>query len=522
MARVYLAESLGSGIQKLVVLKILNQELARDATVRAAFLREALISGRMNHRNVVQVYEVLEHRTTDVIVMEYIDGLPLSRIVQDNAGMLSVRLHLSIVLQMLAGLHYFHELADLDGSPLAGVHRDISPHNVLVSHDGQAKVADFGIAKINAPTQGATQTGRVKGKVHYMSPEQISMDEVDRRTDVFAAGVLLWEAVAQRRMWHGRSLPQVMRALSEGHVPLLAKSVPDAPLPLLEVATRATKANPKERYGTALEMLEATERAMAETTGIAPPREISEFMASAFGEIRTLQQQSVNQALRHPDVAPLGILDCWTASHAVQGHPSKSPRRDQLRFDTPIGVSEDLADSSFINGEASATSATFLGQLPNLTSATATVVGPGLAAPAPPGRRTLKTRLAWIAGVALVLGGAAWLPPLGARAKSEPATPAVATPKGMSSEQAAPPAPPSAAAATPSVRDLTVAKPELTRSDEERDLDRAPATRRPRAPHRPSIAPARPVASAAAADCSPPYRILANGLKRYKLECFAK
>lgn len=522
MARVYLAESLGSGIQKLVVLKILNQELARDATMRAAFLREALISGRMNHRNVVQVHEVLEHQTTDVIVMEYIDGLPLSRIVQDNAGLLSVRLHLSIVLQMLAGLHYFHELADLDGNPLAGVHRDISPHNVLVSHDGQAKVADFGIAKINAPAQGATQTGRVKGKVHYMSPEQISGDEVDRRTDVFATGVLLWEAVAQRRMWLGRSLPQIMRALGEGHVPLLAKAMPDAPPPLIEVATRATKPNPKERYATALEMLEATERAMAETTGIAPPREISEFMASAFGEIRSIQQQSVNQALRHPDVAPLGILDCWTAGHTVHGHPSKSPRRDQLRFDTPIGISEDLADSSFLNAEASATSATFLGQLPNLSAATATVVGPALAAPAPPGQRTLKTRLAWMAGVALVLCSAAWLPPLGARAKSEPTAAASAIPKQVSSEHAAPSAPPSAASVTPSPPDLSGAKSELTHHDEDEDLDSAPAARRPRAPHRPRIAPAKPVTSAAPAECSPPYRILSNGLKRYKLECFPK
>lgn len=518
MARAYLAESLGSGIQKLVVLKILNQELARDATMRAAFLREALISGRMNHRNVVQVHEVLEHQTTDVIVMEYIDGLPLSRIVQDNAGLLSVRLQLSIVLQMLAGLHYFHELSDLDGKPLAGVHRDVSPHNVLVSHDGQAKVADFGIAKINAPVHGATRTGRVIGKVHYMAPEQVVADEVDRRTDVFAAGVLLWEAIAQRRMWLGRSVPQIMRALGEGQIPQLAKAVPSAPPALIEVATRATKANPSGRYASVLELQEATERAMAESTGIAPQREISEFMAKAFGEIRAIQQQSVNHALRHPEITPLGILDCWTAGYAVQQRPSKSSRRGQLRFDTPIGISDDLVDAGS-PAPVSGTGATVLVGPSHLT-ATALEASQ---TPAAPRQRTLRQRLPWIAAAALALSSAAGLLQLSAQAGTGPVTTAAASPKEISSAPAvASVAPPVAAPAPP--RDVPVlTEQDLRQNDDDPEPDRVTVPRRSPVSRKPRIAPSSAASSSSVgADCSPPYRILPNGLKRFKLDCFPK
>jgi serine/threonine-protein kinase len=240
MARVYLGESLGSGIQKLVVLKILNHELARDAAMRAAFLREAVLSGRMNHPNVVQVHEVLQHESTDVIVMEYIDGFSLSRIVQHSDPRLGIRLHLGILVQMLAGLHYFHELTDLEGNALNGVHRDVSPHNLLVSFDGQAKVADFGIAKVNSPIHSETQTGLVKGKIHYMAPEQLLGEQVDRRADIFSAGVLLWEAVAQRRMWLGCEPRAVMEALIRGEIPSIASAAPNAPRSLVEVVERAT------------------------------------------------------------------------------------------------------------------------------------------------------------------------------------------------------------------------------------------------------------------------------------------
>ena len=127
MAKVYLAESLASGIRKLVVLKVLNPELSANAEMRALFRREAELAAQMNHPNVVQVMEVVEYRESPFIVMEYLDGAPLSTIIKRAGQQLSLALHLQILCQVLRGLHHFHELRDLDGSPLNGVHRDVSP-----------------------------------------------------------------------------------------------------------------------------------------------------------------------------------------------------------------------------------------------------------------------------------------------------------------------------------------------------------------------------------------------------------
>ncbi|MET0791456.1 MAG: serine/threonine-protein kinase, partial [Polyangiaceae bacterium] len=163
MARVYLAESLASGLRKPVVLKVLNPLLSADTEVRAAFRREAELSAQMNHPNVVQVMEVVETPESAVIVMEHLEGKALSALLKEAGKHLSLALHMHILTQVLAGLHHFHELRDLEGTPLHPVHRDVSPQNVMVLHDGPVKVLDFGIAKINAPSAQGTRTGIIKG-----------------------------------------------------------------------------------------------------------------------------------------------------------------------------------------------------------------------------------------------------------------------------------------------------------------------------------------------------------------------
>ena len=200
MARVYLAESLASGVRKLVVLKILNSDLASETEMRAAFQREAELSARMNHPNVVQVYEVVEFSGIPVMVMEYVDGIALSRL-QQNVR-LPLRLHLYALIQVLAGLSHFHHLKDFDGNEYNAVHRDVSPQNVMVLHEGTVKVLDFGIAKVNVAPDQQTRNGMIKGKLHYMPPEQLLGEaNIDKRADVFAVGVMLWEAISGRRMW---------------------------------------------------------------------------------------------------------------------------------------------------------------------------------------------------------------------------------------------------------------------------------------------------------------------------------
>jgi serine/threonine-protein kinase len=306
MARVYLAESHASGLRKLVVLKELNPELSADPEFRAAFRREAELSAQMNHPNVVQVMAVNEYSGVPSIVMEHLDGLPLSTLLGEAGQHLSLPLRIYILMQVLAGLHYFHELRDLDGAPLHAVHRDVSPQNVMILHDGPVKVLDFGIAKVSAGGHQATRTGTVKGKLHYMPPEQLlDGTHVDRRADVFAVGVMLWEAIADRRMWQGKTEVELLRCLATGALPNLRDAAPSVPESLVQVVARAISVDKEQRYATALEMLTALECVLAEARWVVQQRELAEFMQHHFGQKRhedDLKIKSALRALREPNL----------------------------------------------------------------------------------------------------------------------------------------------------------------------------------------------------------------------------
>lgn len=301
MAQVFLAESVSFDVRKLVVLKMLNDEFASHPEMRAAFRREADISARMNHPNVVQVFEVVEQAGQTLIVMEYLDGLPLSRVLRHVP--LPLVLHLDVLSQVLGGLHHFHELRDLDDTPLNAVHRDVSPQNVLLLHDGMAKVLDFGVAKFKAGDPEHTRSGLIKGKIQYMPPEQLLGEAaIDRRADIFALGVMMWEALAARRLWHGLAERDVMRALARAEIPSLREVAPDVAPELEAIANRALQANPDDRFQTAQEMQLALEEAMPKTVGRPHSRELATFMQAHFGEARKLQKAKLDAARRNPKV----------------------------------------------------------------------------------------------------------------------------------------------------------------------------------------------------------------------------
>lgn len=316
MAKVYLAESLASGVRKLVVLKVLNRELAVDEEVRAAFRREAELSARMNHPNVVQVFEVVEYSGVPVIVMEYLDGVSLSRVLQhlqQGGQAMPERLHLYVLTQVLAGLHHFHELRDFEGNSLNAVHRDVSPQNVLVLHEGPVKVVDFGIAKVNAATDHHTRTGMVKGKIHYMPPEQLLGESgIDRRADIFAVGVMLWEAIAGRRMWAGYAEGKVVRSLARGELPRLRDAVPEVSENLERIVEKALALDVAQRYESAQEMQFELERALEAEKQHVNPRELLEFMNRHFGEHRLFQRRAVERALRDPGATISAVMECVT------------------------------------------------------------------------------------------------------------------------------------------------------------------------------------------------------------------
>jgi serine/threonine protein kinase len=288
MANVYLAVARGpSGFNKLVVLKCLRSDLADDKDLLTMFLEEARVAARLNHPHVVQTYEVGDYAGRPVIVMEYLEGQTLSNLVQRAraASRLPLALHLRVLVDALEGLHHAHELADFSGKRLDLVHRDVSPQNVFVTFDGQVKVLDFGIAKV-VNSQAQTSTGILKGKIHYMAPEQMLCTPVDRRADLYAAGVMTWEAATGKRMWKDFTDLQVMNKVTNDGAPSPREVDPTVSPALEGIIMKALARNPDDRYATALEFAGAIESFMEQTGTGASNRGLAKLMRELFEDAR--------------------------------------------------------------------------------------------------------------------------------------------------------------------------------------------------------------------------------------------
>jgi serine/threonine-protein kinase len=209
--------------KKLVVLKKLKPELAEDEKFRQMFLEEARLGTRLRHRNIVQSYEVDEDRGQIFFVMEYLEGRSLQSVTRlKGARAVSVPTMLRVACDVLAGLHYAHEVNDANGKPLGLVHRDVSTHNVFLTYDGQVKLLDFGVAKAYGRAQ-VTEAGVLRGRVGCMSPDHLSEAPLDRRADVFAVGVMLREALTGKPVWNDRTDVEILRELMTGKIPPLGQ-----------------------------------------------------------------------------------------------------------------------------------------------------------------------------------------------------------------------------------------------------------------------------------------------------------
>jgi serine/threonine-protein kinase len=302
MGVVYLALVRGpSRFSKVFVLKVLKPELAEQQSFVTMFLDEARLAARLNHPNVVQTLEVGTTDGRPFLAMEYLEGQSLHRIVrraQRSGTPLPLAFHLTILAATLAGLHHAHELRDYDGAGLEVVHRDVSPHNVLVTYDGQVKVVDFGIAKA-ADSSSETRTGVLKGKVSYMAPEQTRGDAVDRRADLFAVGVMLWEAVTGRRLWLGKSDVAVLHERLTVPVPRPSAVKPGVPPALERLVMRAMASSPGDRHPTADAMRAELESFMRGAgMALTPFAELGAFVSQTFAEARALTQSLVEAQLR--------------------------------------------------------------------------------------------------------------------------------------------------------------------------------------------------------------------------------
>lgn len=257
MAEVYLARFSGvEGFERQVVIKRMLPELAGRKDFVDMFLDEARLAARFNHPNIVQVYELGEKAGSYFMSMEYVDG-PHLGVLFAHSLRIKKALPLSLCAYVLAraaeGLHHAHELKDGSGQPLNIVHRDVSPQNILVSRDGDVKVMDFGVAKASANTTH-TRTGVIKGKIGYMSPEQCLANPLDRRTDVFALGIVLYELVTRRRLFRDKSDLVVMQKITMEDVAPPSSVNPRIPPELDELIMRCLRRTLSERTASALQL----------------------------------------------------------------------------------------------------------------------------------------------------------------------------------------------------------------------------------------------------------------------------
>ncbi len=275
MAEIYLAEQSGpEGFAKEIVIKRILPHLARDKDFTAMFLDEARLAANLNHPNIGQIHELGEVDGNYYIAMEFIDGASLEQLLSAGTP-IPADVAARIVADVLQALDFAHESKDRRGKPLGLVHRDVTPSNIMVSVDGIVKLVDFGVAKASSKGH-KTQTGAVKGKFAYMAPEQVESQNIDRRADIFAIGIVFFELLTGERPF-GEDLAAVSRILHE-EPPSPQELDPTIPEPFARVVMRALRKDVAARYPTAHTMLLDIETALRLQNSYASPREIAQVV----------------------------------------------------------------------------------------------------------------------------------------------------------------------------------------------------------------------------------------------------
>jgi serine/threonine-protein kinase len=313
MGTVHLGRIVGAGgFSRVVAVKRLYPWLARDAEFRQMLLDEARFVSRIRHPNVVPTLDVVESGTDLYVVMEYVHGVSLAHVLKHcQESPMPVLIAAGIVEGVLAGLHAAHEARGEDGSPLGIVHRDVSPQNILVGADGVARLIDFGIAKARTRLQ-ITEPGVIKGKVGYMAPEQLLREPVSRAADVYSCGVVLWEALANRRLSEAsgdNALPRRVKQSEDVPPSRFREGVGDE---LDRVVLRALALEPKARFATA----DAMAVALREACAPAGAAEVTRWLQEVVGDDLEISDERVrlvelsaaesSQDLPSPHVIPEG------------------------------------------------------------------------------------------------------------------------------------------------------------------------------------------------------------------------
>src|SRR5688500_13137980 len=259
MAEVFKAKSFGvEGFERIVAVKRILPTMAEDQEFVTMFVDEARIASHLTHQNIVQIYELGKHDGTYYISMEYVAGRDLRQILDHHKRLkkpMDVAKACFVTSRVCEALEYAHKKKDPAGKDLKIIHRDVSPQNVIISFEGEVKLCDFGIAKA-ASRASRTQVGVLKGKFAYMSPEQVRGQPTDRRSDLFALGVIFYEMLTGERLFLGESDYSTLEAVRNARVPAPRKFNPNLSKELETVVLKLLARDPKDRYQWASEVHE--------------------------------------------------------------------------------------------------------------------------------------------------------------------------------------------------------------------------------------------------------------------------
>ena len=506
MATVHLGRLLGPvGFSRTVAIKRLHPQFAKDPDFSSMFIDEARLAARIRHPNVVSTLDVVALEQELLLVMDYVQGESLSRLLRaarTRQEPVPVRIVTTTLAGVLHGLHAAHEAKTERGERLDIVHRDVSPQNILVGVDGSARVLDFGVAKAAVRMQ-STREGQIKGKISYMAPEQLRGDSgVDRRVDVYAAGVVLWEALVGRRLFEAENEGRLLTKILLEPVATPRTYVPTIPEELEIVVMRALARNREDRYATAREMAQALESVTHPSTA----SEIGNWVEHLAGKELAKRADRVTDIESRSDVHEGLVQMAASLSGELSQGPTSRPRASAPDL-TPSGRTANVLpvpmSKADLGSSPSQSSLAFHQQQQrsrNFALIAAAIVG-GIV----------------VLAVGILLGASSrspnQIPPTSsAVVKEEPTTPPSASAAPTTTQPAEP-----TSATMPVATTTASAAPSATAASAATAKPRATATARATTPPTHTFTHTNP--PPVQKNCTPPFTIDASGIRHLKPEC---
>ena len=350
MASVYIARATGvAGFERLVAIKVLHPHLAYEEEFISMFLDEARLAARIRHPNVVPTLDINDSGGDGYyLVMEYIEGDHLGALLGRSAKQgkrLPTDVVLKVVVDALGGLGAAHSLAGDDGAPLNIVHRDVSPHNIMVGTDGISRLTDFGVAKAEV-RMASTRAGQFKGKLSYMAPEQASTGEADQRSDLFSMGIILWESLTGRRLFRGENNAATLAKILNDPIPLPSSLWPDLE-PFDALLAKALDRDPNARFQSADDFIEAIEETARTTCGLSGTRAIGQLTGELTADKLAEQKSRVAEA-----IASLGSTEIGETSMPIPRDGSGSLSIPSVSGQRAIGSSVPIVMDSSASSHA--------------------------------------------------------------------------------------------------------------------------------------------------------------------------